>query len=161
MAALCPIMQYHAEHTGGALPCRDRTPWNLADRTGDERALSVYRQFAKLRERLVPYLWEQAQRCVEHGLPLMRPLCVDHPDDPEVWNVPFEYHLGDDILVAPIVEPGVDAIDVYLPAGEWTDALSGEVHHGPVRVARPTPWHEIACYLRGPNVPDLQAVFTA
>jgi alpha-glucosidase (family GH31 glycosyl hydrolase) len=160
MAALCPIMQYHAEHTGGALPCRDRTPWNLAERTGDERALSVYRQFAKLRDRLVPYLWAQAQQCVDRGLPLMRALCIDHPDDPKVWNVPFQYHLGDEILVAPIVQPGAVAIDVYLPAGTWTDAFTGEVHEGPATVHRETPWHEIAAYLRGPDVAELRRVFT-
>jgi 1,3-alpha-isomaltosidase len=74
--------------------------------------------------------------------------------------VPFQYHLGDDVLVAPIVQPGAVAIDVYLPAGIWTDAFTGEVHEGPATVHRETPWHEIAAYLRGPDVAELRRVFT-
>ncbi len=70
MAALCPIMQYHSEFTGnladadGRRPARDRTPWNVAEQRGDERALTLFRRFAVLRERLQPYLRAQADVCV-------------------------------------------------------------------------------------------------
>lgn len=155
MAALCPIMQYHAEFDAGRLPSHDRTPWNIAERHGDERALTVYRRFAHLRERLRPYLVEQARRCVEYGWPMMRPLCFDHPDDARVWEHPFQYHLGDALLVAPIVEPGATAVQVYLPAGRWTDVWTGEVHDGPTVVQRVTPWDDIAVFAR--QDPDADA----
>ena len=51
-----PIMQYHSEFNHHRTPSRDRTPWNLAEQTGDERVLEVFRGFAQLRERLVHYL---------------------------------------------------------------------------------------------------------
>ena len=56
MAAFCPIMQYHSEFNHHRVPSRDRTPWNIAERTGDPRVLPTYRAFARLREALVPYL---------------------------------------------------------------------------------------------------------
>lgn len=59
-AAFMPIMQYHSEFNHHREPLRDRTPWNVAERTGDERVVPVFRRLAELRERLVPYLAEQA-----------------------------------------------------------------------------------------------------
>jgi len=56
MAALCPIFQYHAEHNHHRRPSGDRTPWNIAERTGDARVLPAFRRFARLRTRLAPYL---------------------------------------------------------------------------------------------------------
>ncbi|WP_308201592.1 TIM-barrel domain-containing protein [Sphaerisporangium perillae] len=78
-SAFMPIMQYHSEFNHHRSPSRDRTPWNIARRTGDERVLPVFRKFAHLRERLVPYLAEQARVAVAGGPPLMRGLFFDHP----------------------------------------------------------------------------------
>lgn len=157
MAALCPIMQYHSEFNHRRVPTQDRTPWNVAELRGDERALSLYRHYAKLRGRLLPYIAEQAAACVATGTPLMRPLCFDHPADPAVWQYPYQYHFGDDLLVAPIVHPDTDVVDVYLPAGRWSDAWTGSVHVGPVVVSRRTPLDEIAVYIRGDDATLQQA----
>ena len=88
MAALCPIMQYHSEFNHDRTPSNDRTPWNIAERHGDDRAIDLYRRFAVLRERLIPYLVAAAERTVASGMPLMRALCFDHPDDPTIWDAP-------------------------------------------------------------------------
>jgi 1,3-alpha-isomaltosidase len=144
MACFCPIMQYHSEFNHHREPSRDRTPWNVAERTGRPDVLTTYRAFAQLRETFVPYLVEQART----GRPLMRPLFVDHPDDPRVWDHPYQYQLGDDLLVAPVTEPGVTTWPVYLPAGRWQDLFTGEVHSGPTRLERPTPLTEIPAYRR-------------
>ncbi len=132
MACFCPIMQYHSEFNHHRSPNRDRTPWNMAERTGDPQVLEAYRRFAQLRETLVPYLAEQARVCTATGRPLMRPLLFDHPDDEQVWQWPLQYHLGDDLLVSPVTEPGVTHWRVWLPAGEWEDFFTGERHSGPL-----------------------------
>jgi alpha-glucosidase (family GH31 glycosyl hydrolase) len=124
-AALAPIMQYHSEYNHHRSPSRDRTPWNVAERTGEARVVPTFRRFVQLRERLVPYLAEQGRRSVETGLPLMRALFLAAPDDVRVWDFPEQYLLGDALLVAPITRPGVTEQDVYLPAGGWIDAWSG------------------------------------
>jgi 1,3-alpha-isomaltosidase len=65
-----------------------------------------------------------------------------------VWDWPMQWHLGDDLLVAPVTEPGVTTWRVWLPAGEWVDFFTGERHTGPVEVDRPVPLDEIPVYRR-------------
>ena len=120
-----PIMQYHSEFNHHRRPLRDRTPWNIAEVSGDPSVIAEVRDLVKLRERLVPYLVEQARQTLATSRPLMRPLYFDHPGDPEVWQHPLQWTLGDAILVAPVVEPGVRSWPVYLPPGEWVDAWTG------------------------------------
>jgi len=160
MACFCPIMQYHSEFNHHRQPSRDRTPWNVAARTGSPRVLSIYRRFAELREALVPYLTEQAALSVKTSRPLMRALLFDVPDDPTIWTWPYEYFLGDDLLVAPITEPGIESWPVYLPRGEWIDAWSGETHLGPRVVNRRAPLDEIPVYLRPRRAADLLPLFS-
>ena len=97
----------------------------------------------------MPYLTELAAICVRERAPMMRPLCFDHPADEAVWSHPHQYHLGPDILVAPVCEDGAQRWPVYLPAGEWVDAWTGDVLDGGRVVERDVPWHEIPVYLRG------------
>jgi len=159
MACFCPIMQYHSEYNHHRQPLRDRTPWNIQQRTGDSRVLPVYRRFAQLREALVPYLIAQARLAVESRRPLMRALCFEAPQDPEIWNWPYEYLLGDDLLVAPVVEPGAQTWRVYLPRGDWVDAWAGSVYQGPVTLERDVPIEEIPVYVRGASAAELGPLF--
>jgi alpha-glucosidase (family GH31 glycosyl hydrolase) len=145
-ACFAPIMQYHSEFNHHREPSVDRTPWNIAARTGSPSVMDIYRRFARLREELMPYLAEQAARSIETGRPLMRPLLFDHPGDSEIWNWPQQWRLGDDLLVSPVTEPGVAEWPVYLPAGEWEDYFSGERHTGPVVVRRAVPLDELPVY---------------
>jgi alpha-glucosidase (family GH31 glycosyl hydrolase) len=148
MACFCPVMQYHSEFNHHRTPRRDRTPWNIAERTGDARVIPTYRTFARLRDHLVPYLAAQAGLAVEQSLPLMRALFFEWPDDPAIWDYPYQYLLGDDLLVAPVVEPGLEFLDVYLPAGEWIEAWRGGRFAGPARVRVPAPLDEIPVFAR-------------
>jgi alpha-glucosidase (family GH31 glycosyl hydrolase) len=157
-SAFVPIMQYHSEFNHHRLPLHDRTPWNIADRSGDDRVLPVFRRFAKLRERLIPYLTAEAKKTIETSAPLMRPLYFDHPGDERVWEGPIQWMLGDSILVAPVLEPGATSWTVYLPAGEWIDAFTGQ------RVAagdydRPTPIDEVPVFVRAADWPALRGIF--
>jgi alpha-glucosidase (family GH31 glycosyl hydrolase) len=148
MACFCPLFQYHSEFNHHRPPNRDRTPWNIAERTGVPEVLDVFRRFARLREELVPYLIEQASRSVASGRPLMRALFVDFPGDEEVWRWPLQYLLGDDLLVAPVTSPGASSWSVYLPAGDWEDYFSGERHTGPAVIERAVPLDEIPVFRR-------------
>ncbi|MGW0485117.1 glycoside hydrolase family 31 protein [Nonomuraea sp. NPDC003214] len=137
-AAFMPIMQYHSEFNHHRTPIRDRTPWNVAAQTGDERVIPVFRRLVEVRERLVPYLAEQARRALD-GAPLMRGLFFDHPGDPAVWRRPLQFKLGDALLVAPVTDPDVSEISVYLPEGDWVDAWTGRPLGGGREVVLPAP----------------------
>ncbi|WP_166354716.1 TIM-barrel domain-containing protein [Phytoactinopolyspora limicola] len=161
-AASCfmPIMQYHSEFNHHRRPWRDRTPWNVAEQTGDERVIPVFRRYAHLRDRLVPYLAEQAAHTVAGGAPLMRGLFFDYPGDDDAWVYPRQYLLGDDLLVAPVVDPGVTSWDTYLPGGEWVDAWTGQELSGGSVVTREVPIDEVPVYCRSASWPRLRHVFS-
>ncbi|WP_053207850.1 TIM-barrel domain-containing protein [Jiangella muralis] len=159
-SAFMPIMQYHSEFNHHRLPARDRTPWNVAAQTGDERVLPVFRRFAHLREQLVPYLTSSAASAVSGGAPLMRGLFFDFPADASVWSVvDRQFLLGDALLVAPVLSAGSATWDVYLPAGSWVDVWTGAVVDGGRTVTRPVPLDEIPVYCRAADWPSLRPAF--
>jgi alpha-glucosidase (family GH31 glycosyl hydrolase) len=141
-------MQYHSEFNHHRTPIRDRTPWNIAEQSGDGSVLEVFRHFAKLRERLVPYLAAQAAASIDASMPLMRPLALVFPHDVELWHHPYEYLLGDGLLVCPVVEPDANNWLCYLPAGDWIDVWSGERATGPTVAQRDTPLDVIPVWCR-------------
>jgi alpha-D-xyloside xylohydrolase len=82
-----------------------------------------------MKYKLMPYVYAQAKDCTERGLPMVRALLVEFPDDPGAWLVEDEYMFGSQILVAPLLETG-DSRTVYLPRGKWIDYQSGKVYEG-------------------------------
>lgn len=115
MAAFCPIMQYHSEYNQHR-ENRDRTPWNIQNRTGDAQVIPTFRHFVNVRSQLMPYIWQEAQFSAQSGQPMMRAL---HLYDSHAS--PYQYYFGRDLLVSPVVEPDVDQWPVYLPEGKWVD----------------------------------------
>jgi alpha-D-xyloside xylohydrolase len=105
-------------------------------------------QVLRLRERIRPYVDEQMNNAHTTGLPPMRPLFVDFPDDTASWNVEDEFMFGSDLLVAPIVAPGVREREVYLPPGVWAEAWSGVERHGGTTILADAPLDRIPVFLR-------------
>ena len=106
-------------------------PW-LYDST---RVQDVFRKSAEMKYRLMPYVYAQAKECTEKGLPMLRALFVEFPDDPGAWKVDDEYLFGSQILVAPLLESGMTGRTVYLPEGKWIDYQTEKVYEGG--------WHRI------------------
>ncbi|WP_058306635.1 alpha-xylosidase [Gracilibacillus massiliensis] len=101
-----------------------RVPWNF-----DEEAVDVARHFTKLKNSLMPYLYGQAVENSKTGIPVMRSMVMEFPEDPLCETLDRQYMLGDSILVAPIFnEAGLGSF--YLPKGNWTHLLTGEVLEG-------------------------------
>ena len=78
---------------------------------------------------LMTYVYAQAKDCSERGLPMVRALLVEFPDDKGAWYVEDEYMFGSQIRVAPLMESG-NSRDVYLPKGKWIDYQTGKVYSG-------------------------------
>jgi alpha-D-xyloside xylohydrolase len=101
-----------------------RVPWAY-----DEAACDVVRFFTKLKCRLMPYLWAAALEAHREGVPTMRAMLLEFPQDPGCDTIDRQYMLGGSLLVAPVfTEDGT--VDYYLPAGRWTHLLTGEVQDG-------------------------------
>ncbi|MEJ2709410.1 MAG: glycoside hydrolase family 31 protein [Anaerolineales bacterium] len=148
MATFCPILQYHMDYNAHRQPSRDRTPWNIAERTATPQVIDIYRKFATLRLSMLDYIEQEAKYCAETGEPLMRALFVDWPYDPNAWQIPYQYSFGRALLVAPVVEPGLNTQDVYLPDGEWVNFWNGERYQGGRWIACPAPLDEIPVFRR-------------
>ena len=102
-----------------------RVPWLF----GDE-AVDVCRAFARLKARLMPYLYGLAVETHREGVPAMRAMLMEFPDDLSVEDCDRQYMLGDALLVAPVMRE--DNVGEYcLPRGTWTHLLSGEVRDEP------------------------------
>jgi len=143
MAVFSPLMQYHSEFNHHREPCRDRTPWNMQQQTGDERIIPIFREFVQLRHRLMPYIWQEAQHAARTGEPMMRALALWDPQ-----ATPYAYFFGRDLLVFPVVEPGVEVWPVTLPPGNWLDFWTGERFTGPRTVEVAAPLDRIPVFVR-------------
>jgi alpha-D-xyloside xylohydrolase len=96
--------------------------------------MDAFRKADEMRYRLMPYIYAQAKDCTQRGLPMVRALFVEYPDDPGSWLVDNQYLFGADLLVAPLLENGTGR-QVYLPPGQWIDYQTGRVYDGG--------WHRI------------------
>ena len=109
-----------------------RVPWLFDDGTEapGQSAVDVTRRFTKLKLALMPYLYRVGIEAHETGTPFMRPMQLEFAGDPSVDYLDRQYLLGHDLLVAPVFSAAGD-VQYYLPAGVWTDHLTGEVATGP------------------------------
>ena len=102
-----------------------REPWEYG-----EDFTNAFRRVDEMRYRLLPYIYAQATDASRRGLPMVRALFVEYPEDPGAWLVEDEYLFGSDILVAPLMQTGATGRDVYLPGGKWIDYQTTRVYSG-------------------------------
>ncbi len=121
---------------------RGREPWWF----GDE-AVEIVRCYARLRTRLLPYIWSSAQQAVETATPLVRPLVLEFPDDPTSHHVDTQFLLGPWLLVAPVFDAD-GRVRVYLPPGRWHDFWSSEALDGPRWLDLTMPLDRLPLYVR-------------
>ena len=101
-----------------------RVPWAY-----DEEAVDVVRYFAQLKASLMPYLYRNAVETSKTGIPMMRSMPLEFPEDRNCAYLATQYMLGDSLLVAPIFNEDSMA-EYYLPEGIWTNYLTGEEREG-------------------------------
>ena len=145
----CPLFRLHghreprigfgAGHSGGP-----NEVWSY----GGE-AYEIIADQLRLRERLRGYVGEQLAETARTGIPLLRPLFVDYPDDPSAWTVEDQFLFGPDLLVAPVTELGARSRPVHLPAGTaWIDVATGAEHTGGGTVEAQAPLARIPVFRR-------------
>ena len=95
----------------------------------------------RFRARLVPHLYDLMWRSHAGFEPMVRPTYYEFPDDARCFAENDEMMLGANLLVAPVVEPGVAERRVYLPAGvDWYDYWSGARFAGGTEAVLAAPW---------------------
>ncbi len=101
-----------------------KEPWAYSEKFCD-----TFRTLLNLRYRLLPYIIAQGIDCSEKGLPMVRPMYMEYPKDPNCVTMEDQYFFGNDILVAPLFE-AVDQRNVYLPEGKWIEIGSRKTYEG-------------------------------
>ncbi|MDW2800265.1 alpha-xylosidase [Clostridium boliviensis] len=101
-----------------------RVPWLF-----DEEACEVLQKFVKLKCSLMPYLFRQAVKAHENGIPVMRPMFMEFPGDRACEVLDRQYMLGDSLLVAPVLNESGE-VEYYVPDGKWVNLLSEELIEG-------------------------------
>ena len=91
----------------------------------DEETLRHFSRFAKVYASWQPYRLELVKEASETGLPVVRHPFVHYPDDPEVLGLEYQFMVGPNLMVAPVLDPGEEMVEVYLPAGRWVHLWSG------------------------------------
>ncbi|XP_030829640.1 myogenesis-regulating glycosidase-like [Strongylocentrotus purpuratus] len=117
ITAFMPSMQYSI------------APWQYED---DPEVVTISRRWTSFHENVItPILIDLAEtEAIPEGKPMIRPLWWIAPTDRDALISDDQFLVGDDILVAPIVENGTLSRDVYLPPGRWQNAIDGVMYEG-------------------------------
>lgn len=155
--AFCPVFRMHGE----------RSPWHEREQefingvrqltsgqdnevwSFGEENYKILTKYLFIREQLRPYIRQCMEEASNAGAPVMRPLFYDFAEDKNCWEVEDAYMFGPDLLVAPVMEAGVDTREVYLPANtKWTDAYTKKEYEGGQVVTVPAPIDIIPVFVR-------------
>ncbi len=118
-----PLLRMHSAHENpreGNL----RMPWVYGS-----RGVALMKKYFTLRTQLIPFLYTLAWQAHTESMPLLRPLYLQYPNLEEAYRHSHEYLVGEDMLVAPVLDPSGNR-KVYLPPGRWIDFFSGRRYDG-------------------------------
>ncbi|MCB9600337.1 MAG: hypothetical protein H6720_08285 [Sandaracinus sp.] len=125
----------------------------------DAETTAHFRRFARIHEALVPELLALADEGATTSLPPMRHLALVFPDDVQSRAQSESFLLGDDLLVAPVIEEGATSREVYLPPGTWFHVWTGATYEGGQTITLDAPIGSPPVFSRGADRADLRALW--
>ena len=168
--AFCPLFRSHGRawklrlpwgwNTGdpGPIEMSDRSTVPDASQLHDARVEPICKKYLELRYRMLPYIYSAVWECTATGMPVMRALWTQFPDDPKAVACGDQYLWGANVLVAPVVEKGATERRVYLPHGGWYDFWTGERVEGGREITRAVDLETMPLYVRGGSILPLGPV---
>lgn len=96
----------------------------------DEETLDHLTKMVQVHLHLTPYLKSLSDEYQERGIPPIRGCYMHYENDKELFNLKYQFMLGQDLLVAPVVKPGVNKWKAYLPEDTWVHLWSGKEFEG-------------------------------
>ncbi|MGI6156724.1 MAG: TIM-barrel domain-containing protein [Enterococcus lemanii] len=157
-----PVMRIH----GSRVPHREIfkedgeiTEWSGADNeiwSYGEKNYQIMKKFINIREMMRDYNRSVMKEAHETGAPVLRGMFYEFPADLNTWDLNDQYMFGPDILVAPVLEPGINSRQVYLPEGAiWKDARDGMIYEGGQWVDVVSPIESLPIFLRNGKMDEL------
>ena len=134
-----PFMRTHT-----TIGTPDQEPWSFG--TVHE---AINRRAIELRYQMLPHIYNVMYEASTTGLPAMRPLMLEFPQDQNTWSLEDEFMFGRDLLIAPVLREGDRVRDVYLPKGDWFDFWTGKRHEGGKPFTVPVKIESTPIFVRG------------
>jgi alpha-D-xyloside xylohydrolase len=140
--ALTPVMRDH--------------PWSRpkfsVDLWHDPGTIALFRRYAILHTSLLPYFATCAAEAHRTGVPILRHLVLQYPEDPRSATAEYQYLLGESLLVAPVIEQGAVTRKLYLPKGDWLNYWTGDHLSGGTDVTVAAPLDQIPIMVRAGSI---------
>ncbi len=162
-SAFTPVFRTHE----GNRPLKNWQVYQYKNKDGinslsDEETVTMFAKIGRIHFALKDYIKALVADASKTGLPVVRHNFLVEPQDSELAEKKYQFFLGDDLLVAPIVKPGEDDIDVYLPNGDWEHVWTGKVYKGNTSVEVDAPIGKPAAFIRlgGKNENLLKKAFS-
>jgi alpha-glucosidase len=118
-------------------------PWRVLDK----KHFAAVEKAVKIREKFTPKILELARESAHTGEPIVRSMEYVFPHQGYA-KVEDQFLLGNNILVAPMLQKGEGTREVFIPKGEWTD-INGKVIEGPTKIKINVPLDEIPIFVNG------------
>ena len=134
-----PFMRSHSDSKSPG-----KEPWAFG-----YRYEVINKHAIELRYELLPYICNVMEQASETGVPALRPLFLEFPEDEHVAGVDDEFLFGADLLVAPVLHEGATGREVYLPKGDWFDYWTGRRFAGNRAIQMPVTLDSIPLFVRG------------
>ncbi|MFD1039752.1 glycoside hydrolase family 31 protein [Virgibacillus byunsanensis] len=120
VGAFTPYFRNHS-----AMGTLYQEPWQFG-----EKNEAIIKKYINMRYEWMPQLYSLFYQASVKGLPVMRPLLMEFPEDVKTYNLHDQFMIGDNVIIAPILAPCITNRAVYLPAGEWVDIVTEKVYEG-------------------------------
>jgi len=135
-----PIYRPHAAF-------KPREPWAFG-----AEVETAARQLLLLRYRLIPYFYGVSREAYDSGIPMMRPLFLNWPDDTALRDLDDQFLYGPSLMAAPVLTEGATSRAVYLPKGTWYDWFTGKRSNGPATIQQAAPLAEFPLFVFAPAI---------
>lgn len=128
-----------------------------------QEAEQIAKQYIELKYQLHPYIYTLARKAYDTGIPIMRALFLEYPNDENVYSIDDQFILGKDLLIAPVIKKGATKRTVYLPGGTWIDYNNPQkVYSGEQTIDYPVSLKTIPMFIKSgaiiPKMPIMQYI---
>lgn len=120
LGAFTPFYRNHS-----ACQTTRQEPWAFGKETMD-----ILRQSMNQRYELIYHFYNLAYESYNKGIPMLRPVFLEYQKDPRAYDLHEQFLLGENIMVCPVVRPGIKKKMIYLPEGQWFDYYTHEIYEG-------------------------------
>ena len=132
---------------------KDQEPWSYGPLNEE-----INKRTIELRYKLLPYVYNEMYKASTTGIPPMRPLAFEYPEDSGYSMNSTEFMFGDDLLIAPVLWSGERTRSLRLPQGQWYDYWTAKRLEGGSAVTVDAPLDRIPIFVKAGSIIPSQQV---